>query len=253
MKSTKPTVGFYSITGCAGCLLSFIFNEKEIVQMTKLVTIVSFPFIHESAEIKEVDVAFMEGLVASPEDEEVLKEVRKKAKTLVALGACAHTACIPGYRHFVPKDSYARLMYEKLHKIKTIEPGPIDKYVQVDFTIPGCPPNKREIIESVVNLCLKKQLKNYTSPVCVECRRNNNRCLLEENRICLGPITRGGCNAICTNSHFECWGCRGPTDDMNLPAFIELLEGKGFTKRDIRERIIAFSGQKNPKVLEVLP
>ena len=68
-------------------------------------------------------------------------------------------------------------------------------------------------------------------PVCVECRRNNNQCLLEFNKPCLGSITTGGCFAICVNAGLECWGCRGQTKDANLDAFMKMLEGKGFSAR----------------------
>ena len=45
--SRKPKVGVYGLTGCAGCQLSIIFNEDEILQIVDLVELRAFPFIKE--------------------------------------------------------------------------------------------------------------------------------------------------------------------------------------------------------------
>jgi hypothetical protein len=51
---------------------------------------------------------------------------------------------------------------------------------------------------------------------------------------------------VCPSGGFECWGCRGQTEDANLPAFIELLEQKGFSWDFIKQRIRTFVGLKTP-------
>ena len=30
-------IGFYNLTGCVGCMLSVLFNEREIMELSKLV------------------------------------------------------------------------------------------------------------------------------------------------------------------------------------------------------------------------
>ena len=37
------------------------------------------------------------------------------------------------------------------------------------------------------------------------------KCLLEQGIICLGPATRGGCDARCLDANMPCTGCGGPT------------------------------------------
>ncbi len=35
-------------------------------------------------------------------------------------------------------------------------------------------------------------------------------CLLTQGILCLGPVTRGGCEALCVKAHMPCTGCFGP-------------------------------------------
>ncbi len=249
----KPKVGFYGITGCAGCLLSAIFNEDEILDMINLIDLRAFPFIKEVNHDEEgFDIIFMEGLVASKEDLEVLKKARQNTKILVSLGACASTGCVPAYRRFTLKENYEHLLYKKREHIQDLEPSPIDEHVEVDYTIPGCPPDKQEILNFVKTMIKGAEPKPYTSPVCVECRRQGNKCLLEEGKPCLGPITAGGCHAVCPTGGFECWGCRGPTKDMNLDLMIKILKSKGFSEEFIHKRLTTFAGLKLPMLEKVL-
>ena len=100
----KPKVGFIALTGCQGCQLSLLFQEDNILDIIKHIDIVTFPFIKEKKnDSKGYDIVFIEGLVASKDDLEILKNARSKSEVLIALGSCASTGCIPAYRNFLPK------------------------------------------------------------------------------------------------------------------------------------------------------
>src|SRR3989338_4705932 len=145
-ETKKLKVGFFGITGCAGCLLSMIFNEDEILDLVNAVDLRAFPFIKEVNPDENFDYVFMEGLVADKEDLETLQKVRNNTKFLVSLGACASTGCIPAYRQYTLKENYEHLIYKKQENLEDIKPTPIDTHVRVDYYIPGCPPSKREIV-----------------------------------------------------------------------------------------------------------
>ncbi len=245
--SEKLKVGVLDITGCNGCVLSVAFNEDEVLDIFDLVDVLEYRFVSDPAEEKpELDIVLLEGMVASARDLEFLKDIRARTKILVALGTCAHTGCIPAYKKWAPKENLARLQFPKTDDIADVEVTAQDEHVKVDAVIPGCPPNRREVLEVIKNLVIGKGYRPYTLPVCVECRRNNNQCLLESNKPCLGSITTGGCFAICVNAGLECWGCRGQTADANLDAFMKMLEGKGFSRDFILERMRTFVGRKIP-------
>ncbi len=245
-------MGFYGLTGCAGCQLSVLFNENDILRLFEVIDVAAFPFVRERNLDQSFDFVFCEGLVASTTDLETLKKLREKTPVLVALGACAHTGCVPAYRHFTLKENYAHLLYAKDRGITDLEPTPIDSHVKVDYTIPGCPPDKGEILSFIKDIVDGKTPRPFNNPVCIECRRNSNLCLLEVGRPCLGPITRGGCDSVCINGGVECWGCRGMTDDANVAAHVALLGKKGFSREFILERMRSFVGLKLPAEVEIV-
>ncbi|MCW8965997.1 MAG: NADH:ubiquinone oxidoreductase, partial [Candidatus Pacearchaeota archaeon] len=104
------------------------------------------------------------------------------------------------------------------------------------------PPDKEEILEFVKCILTGREFKTYENPVCFECRKKGNPCLLEEKRICLGPITNGGCNALCPSNNTTCYGCRGPCKDANYKAFSEMLKKMGYTNKDMKDKMETFAG-----------
>src|SRR3989344_6025169 len=162
MQEQKLKVGFYGITGCAGCLLSVIFNEDEILDLVQLVDLKAFPFIKEmNNDEGGFDYIFMEGLVADKGDLETLQKLRNNCKFLVSLGACASTGCVPAYRQYTLKENYEHLLYKKQQEVEDLQPSPIDAHVKVDYYIPGCPPDKKEIVAFIKSVAMGKQPRPY--------------------------------------------------------------------------------------------
>ena len=106
--------------------------------------------------------------------------------------------------------------------------------VDVDYFLPGCPPTP-DLIMTAVGAIVENKLPPKGSiigplkSVCDECRFEKSekkikeikrvyeldkweeKCLLEQGVICLGPATRGGCDARCLDANMPCTGCGGPT------------------------------------------
>ncbi len=245
--------GFYAVTSCQGCLLSVIFNEDEILDIFSAFDIVAFPFIKGRNSDDRLDLCLIEGTVVSRDDLERVRALRERSKIVTALGACACHGNIPALRNFVDENELAYLKYEKTDQVKDIEhPSPLARFIHVDYSIPGCPPDRDEIKGFMKDILLGKEFRNYPDPVCRECRLRENGCLLDYGRICLGPLTRGGCSAICTSHGFDCYGCRGLTDDMNLEAYFRLMEEKGISLAQVRKRMETFIGLEVDDRLKVI-
>ncbi len=109
----------------------------------------------------------------------------------------------------------------------------LDQTVEVDYYVPGCPPPVA-LITRAVEAIVKGELPPRGSvlaperSVCDECPRkredkkiteikrvyeatpDGERCLLEQGFLCVGPATRGGCEARCVGTNMPCTGCGGP-------------------------------------------
>jgi sulfhydrogenase subunit delta len=110
---------------------------------------------------------------------------------------------------------------------------PIEKYIEVDYKLRGCPIVGEEFLGIIKNLLAGKTLRDFEIPVCHECRLNNNSCLIERGKFCAGPITYFGCKAICPENNASCIGCRGMTKDLNLKSWIKKMKEIGFEEKAI--------------------
>ena len=115
--------------------------------------------------------------------------------------------------------------------------------VDVDYYMPGCPPESHQIaavIDLVIQVLQGKAelppkgsvIGAGKSTVCDECQRSRNvktitsfkrimmtevdpsLCLLEQGIPCNGPATRSGCNARCPTAGAQCIGCYGPAEGV---------------------------------------
>ncbi|MBU1975222.1 MAG: hypothetical protein KKG59_02345 [Nanoarchaeota archaeon] len=251
----KPKVGVFGASGCAGCMLSIPFLEDEILDIIGQVNLLSFSLIKGRNINDEFDLVFFEGVICHNDDLEVLRKVREKTKILVAFGSCACTGGIPATRNFVDESKFNHLRHKKMDFIADREPMPIDHYVDVEYHLPGCPPSQPEIVRFLKQVLLGKDFRPFDKPVCYECKLNRNRCLLEDGKICFGTLTQGGCDAICPNGGYECWGCRGPAQDVNIEEVYTLFKDKGIPEEQVRNRVTTFMGMRmkeHDKTLKLL-
>ena len=223
----KPKVAFFDFSCCEGCQLQIVNLEEKILDLVDIVQVVSFrEAMKEHSD--DYDIAFVEGSIMRPMDEERLKKIRSNARILVALGT---VACFGGINKLRNKWPVADVMTE-VYGVPRIEGNPyfemqptraLDEVVAVDVYIPGCPIDRNEFAKVVTSLAVgrKPSLPNY--PVCVECKKNENVCVFELGQFCLGPITSAGCNSICPSHGEGCDGCRGFLEDLRVNAMKDVL------------------------------
>lgn len=114
----------------------------------------------------------------------------------------------------------------------------LDQVIDVDYYIPGCapPPN---VVENAINALFSGNLPPKGSilagerALCYECPLNETKpdkiklkdfkrvhmvkldlekCYLAQEVLCMGPVTRGGCGALCIKGGMPCTGCFGPLE-----------------------------------------
>src|SRR5210317_898763 len=85
---SKPRIAIFDFACCEGCQLQIVNLEEEILDLLGGADVVEWrEALSEQSD--EYDIAIIEGSITRPEDETRIKEIRSKAKVLIALGACA--------------------------------------------------------------------------------------------------------------------------------------------------------------------
>jgi len=221
MEGEKVRVGIYSLSSCEGCLVQLLNLEDVLLEIFGNIKIVSCRLLGVEG-VRKADVAIIEGAVMSKEEEERLKEIRLNSEILVAFGDCA---CHGG--RFIVKDFGLEEAYVKVPRIGKYIAYPLDKFVKVDYYVYGCPVDKEEVFSLFKDIILGREHRPKPYNVCAECVLRENLCLLDFSVPCLGPITRGGCGAVCPSSGRECIGCRGLAEDANINSLIRMMKEKG--------------------------
>ncbi len=146
----KKRVGFFSFTCCEGCTVMFIeVLNKKYEEYKKKIKIENFRQLKTSKIIKTLDLAFVEGAISTQSEINKLKEIRKKSKKLIALGAGAVNGFPSNQRNKFSREKKKQIqaLVKKMHQIKKI--SPIKKFVKVDDKIDGCPVEEADLIKKI--------------------------------------------------------------------------------------------------------
>jgi len=241
----KVRVGVFDFTGCEGCELQLSNNEGSLLDFLSLLEVVNFREV-SSDEGQDYDIALVDGNISRADEVERIKEIRSKANILVAMGSCACFGGVNQQKNRFEIDDVVKEVYGE-HKVETEKVKRIADVVDVDLEIPGCPVSKKEVERIVVNIVTGADIKIPKYPVCVECKQKLNTCVVDLGQICLGPITRAGCDAVCPTGGVGCLGCRGPAEDANFESLKQILMEKGHSEAAIVERM-RFYGAFNDMV-----
>ncbi|MDD3398060.1 MAG: oxidoreductase [Candidatus Methanomethylophilaceae archaeon] len=177
------------------------------------------------------------GLANTTNTKEILDYVYTKTPTMGAFQKTQKSPVIPQTLYKAPEgDLDLPVLYDTVKAL--------DQVLDVDYYVPGCPPTQKTIavllgalIDHVYNgapLPPKGTVIGAEDKtLCEECpRKKENRritkvvepheidvdpelCLMDQGIICLGPATRAGCGAPCTQAGQPCRGCYGPTSAVD--------------------------------------
>ncbi len=236
----RPRVGVFDFTSCEGCELQLANKEESLVPFLQAIEVVNFREV-STAKSDDYLIALVEGVISRADEVERLKKIREHAKVLVAFGSCACFGGVARQKNAYDLKDVNRWVYGDKPK-DTAKVQAIHEVVPVDLSIPGCPVSKAEVERIVRHVAFQVPYSFPVYPVCVECKQRMTTCMFEHGQLCLGSITRAGCNAPCPAGGLGCWGCRGPATDPNLEEFLKLARERGFSEREIAERLDFFGG-----------
>jgi sulfhydrogenase subunit delta len=220
--TAKPTVAFFDFACCEGCQLSVLQLDESLFPLMDHVELVAWREAM-TEEADKFDIAFCEGSITRQQDIERIKRIRNNSRILVSLGACASIGCHNALKNNLSRRQQIDTVYGPETELDTIPARPIAAAVDVDYQVQGCPASLPEFITVFKHILTGKEYRPPNQPVCVECKLNDNLCVYEKGVVCLGPVTRCGCNSICTTYGDPCHGCRGLVDEANLAAALKVL------------------------------
>ena len=265
----KPKFAMYWAASCGGCEIATLNIDTKILDVDANFDVVFWPVAMdakykdvEAMEDGEILLTLFNGGIRNDENLHIAKLLRQKSQIMVAFGSCASEGCIPGLANLSPiqeviDTAYTTISTENPEDIRpqssydmpegtitipTLFPvlRPLDAVVDVDYYVPGCPPESHQIaavIDAVLAVLAGKAelppkgtvLGVGDSTVCDECGRKRSIkkikefkriqmvdridpeiCLLEQGILCNGPATASGCHAKCPTAGAPCIGCYGP-------------------------------------------
>jgi sulfhydrogenase subunit delta len=257
-RQKKPVVGVFGFSGCAGDQLAIIHMEDELIDFFTSADIKFFHMAQSHQEVEHVDIALVEGSINTTRQEAELMEIREKADIVVALGTCA---CYGGIQYLGEDDKEfkERLAYvygndgkvPEFHELvgQPLAAKPISDFIKVDFTVPGCPVAKENLVPIYTKLISNLKPVKYPYSVCLECKYQGNDCFLLHGKYCLGPVTAAGCEARCPSLNVSCVGCFGPFEAANYKSMIDKLIEIGLTEEEAHRKIMMFGGSAAKEAL----
>jgi F420-non-reducing hydrogenase small subunit len=275
MEESKPKLklAIYWAASCGGCSVSVLDVHEKLFDVIAAADIVFWPIALDTkyADVEKmpdnyIDVTLFNGAIRNSENEHMAKLLRAKSKILVAYGSCAHLGGIPGLANFSTKEDIFRRVYEESESVinpENVKPQPefevqegilslpsfyndvrsLSQVVEVDYKIPGCPPQTERFIEVFTTIVTGAELPPKGSVAgaeikaqCDECTRKKTEnkkikkfyrpweviddgvtCFMELGVLCMGPATRAGCGFRCIKGNSPCRGCYGPPPNIIDP------------------------------------
>lgn len=222
---SKPSIAIVSLTSCEGCQFAILDLGERFLQFLQQVELVDFRLLEDDEDTSEnIDVGIIEGNPVTEENMKTLLRLRQRSKLLVVLGNCAAMGGIPEIKNYQEGQNTIKHVYKYIQGVSNPEIKEVDNFVKVDFTFPGCPIDGEEFLRYMPDLIEGKIPSIPDQPVCVECKKLGNRCLLLDKKPCFGPMIQGGCSAVCPSSRMMCQGCRGLRPKGNVKAMRATLK-----------------------------
>jgi F420-non-reducing hydrogenase small subunit len=269
----KSKLAMYWASGCGGCEIAVLNIGEHILTVDAVFDLAFFPCVADFkvTDLKRypdgyIDVCLFNGAIRNSENEEMANLLREKTKVLVAFGSCAYEGCIPALSNLTSKAETLSTVFldnPSIDNPDRILPQPsyqapegeltipvfyetvksLDQVVNVDYFIPGCPPEPHQIW-AVLQVVVAALTEGGALPpagailgagnvaVCEECDREKHdktierffrpyeinpepeSCLLEQGLVCMGLATRSGCGALCPSVGIGCRGCYGPMEGV---------------------------------------
>jgi F420-non-reducing hydrogenase small subunit len=180
--AARPKLAFYWNASCGGCEEAVVDLGEGLAALLARVDVVLWPVAldHKRHDVEAlpdgaIDVAFVNGAVRLTEQDEWAQLLRRKARIVVAFGACAHLGGVVGLGNLSERQELLDAAYRAPASVSN--PGgplpgqpvmagghdltlpallsrtlPLSEVIAVDYVLPGCPPTPALVAAAVERL-----------------------------------------------------------------------------------------------------
>jgi len=146
-------IGWFSFSCCEDSTIAFIeMMNEHYREWLELLDFCSARVLKGKNEITDLDVAFIEGAVATDLDAERVRKIRRNAKKVVAIGACAITGMPSAQRNEFDEDRRKEIQCLVEHFKMAKKVLPLHEVIPVDYNVPGCPMEEKKFLDTLEKL-----------------------------------------------------------------------------------------------------
>src|SRR3990172_1849099 len=136
----KLRVGWFSFSCCEDSTIVFTEMMNDYYDKWKDIIDIRYArVLRKNNDMKDLDIAFVEGAIPNDKCVAVLKEIRANSKKLVAVGACAITGMPAGQRNEFDERRKREIEPIIITSAYSKNVVPLHEIVKVDDNVPGCP------------------------------------------------------------------------------------------------------------------
>ena len=270
---SKVRVSFEWLSGCSGCEVGTVDLHEKLLQVLDEIEIVRLPILVDEKDYPAATLGVVTGALRTEHDVECVRAMRESCDAVLAFGICAVYGGPQGAGDASTLDEICDTVYCNNPTTKThFVPGenlpamlqggvrPIDSEIEVDYYLPGCPPNPYYIAQTLKAIVSGQMPEFGEHNVCFRCNRKMSKsdvsevkrlhqvqddaeeCWLSQGVLCMGSATLDRCLAPCPQRGVPCTGCAGPSE------FI-VLEPNRDIRTEVAKRMSALTSMKEATIM----
>ena len=157
----KLVIGWFSFTCCEDSTIIFteLLND-HFDEWKKIIEFRHVKALKTNNELRDLDVAFIEGAISSPTQAEEVKNIRQNSKKVVAIGNCACTSLPSAARNQFKKDALPEKIMWYYETFDYTDVQKLEDVIQVDDKVLGCPMLVPQFVDVVTKYLKEFQIIN---------------------------------------------------------------------------------------------
>lgn len=241
MSAEPITINTEWLSDCSGCHIAIVDLHEKILAVLESVRIQRCPVLTDIKDYPHAKIGLVSGAIRNEHDKHAAIEMRNSCDLIIAWGSCAVFGGPAGAGNVHTREEIADAVYLNNKTTTThtlpnreisaleVSVTPIDKVIDVDLYLAGCPPHPTFVFEALLSLLEGRTPKATKESVCAKCKRQMKKgdasaikqhtddipdpelCFLSQGYICMGSTTIDRCLSPCPTNGVPCTGCAGAT------------------------------------------